>query len=83
MLYDNFYTLTKEGAWVPKLDNTDSIGVCQGILVKAKKTDTLVMHDVVTKVSAPSKRDGEKTVKNSIKFTVANSKYEDVTLCDV
>lgn len=78
LLNDNFYFLTKEGGWTPARDNIDSIGVCQGILVSAKATGDLVMHDSITKAApAPSKKDGEKTVKNSIKFTVSNSQYEE------
>ena len=78
LLNDNFYTLTKEGGWTPARDNVDSIGVCQGILVSAKATGDLVMHSSISKAApAPSKNDGEKTVKNSIKFTVSNSQYEE------
>lgn len=83
LLDEHFYRMKLDGAWEAQRDNTDVIGVCQGILVHAKTTGDLVMHSIPSTTPDPDpepgeKRGGEKNVENSIKFTVTNSKYEDV-----
>ena len=72
LLQTGFYTLTREGVWQVKNDNVDTIHVCQGILVKAVKDGTINMVNTIA--GGPS----SKSKKNSVMFTVANSKYEDV-----
>ena len=72
LLQTGFYTFPREGVWQVKNDNVDTIHVCQGILVKAVKDGTINMVNTVA--SGPS----SKAKKNSVMFTVANSKYEDV-----
>jgi len=71
LLKSGFYTLTRQGAWVAKADNTDSISICQGILVQANDDGAIPMTNTISKGSS-------KAGKNSVSFTVANGKYEDV-----
>lgn len=71
LLKSGFYTLTRQGAWVAKADNTDSISICQGILVQANDDGAIPMTNTISKGSS-------KASKNSVSFTVANGKYEDV-----
>lgn len=71
LLKSGFYTLTRQGAWVAKADNTDSISMCQGILVQANDDGAIPMTNTISKGSS-------KAGKNSVSFTVANGKYEDV-----
>lgn len=71
LLKSGFYTLTRQGAWVAKADNTDSISICQGILVQANDDGAITMTNTISKGSS-------KAGKNSVSFTVANGKYEDV-----
>ncbi len=72
LLADGFYTLSDAGAWIAKTDNTDSIGVCEGILVKAINYGTLTMKNTI------SKGGSSKGKVNSISFSVSNNTYEDV-----
>ena len=74
LLEEGFYILTKDGTWLSKRDNNDSIAVFEGILVKALGNGSITMKNTRAK-NAPSR---SKYAKNSIVFTVANSKYEDV-----
>lgn len=72
LLADGFYTLSDAGAWIAKTDNTDSIGVCEGILVKAINYGTLTMKNTI------SKGGSSKGKVNSISFSVSNNTYKDV-----
>ena len=71
-LATGFYTLTKEGAWHSGTDNTTAILPGQGLLVQATTAGTISMTNTTSASSA-------KTNNDNIKFTVANSRYEDVT----
>lgn len=76
LLKSGFYTLTREGAWVAKTDNSDPIGVCQGILVQANNDGTITMTNSIATGSS-------KANTNSVRFAVANSKYEDVAYATI
>lgn len=77
----NYYTLLENGMWNLSNDDVDAIPPMTGILVQAKSgTDRqrLTMYDVKLTTPTPEKsKSDDKSVKNSIWFTVANSKYED------
>ena len=77
----NYYTLLENGMWNLSKDDVDAIPPMTGILVQAKSgTDErrLTMYDVKLTTPTPEKsKSDDKSVKNSIWFTVANSKYED------
>lgn len=71
ILNTGYYTLTEKGEWETKTDGEEKIKAFQGILVQASKTGT------VTITNTPSK--GTRSNDETIKFTVSNSSYEDVT----
>ena len=72
VLATGFYTLTKEGAWHSGTDNSTAILPGQGLLVQATTAGTISMTNTPSDGSA-------KTNNDNIKFSVANSRYEDVT----
>ena len=77
----NYYTLLENGTWKLSTDDVDTIRPMTGILVQAKSgTDgqRLTMYDVKLTTPTPEEsKSGDKSVKNNIWFTIANSKYED------
>lgn len=73
MLGTGFYTLSNEGAWKTRTDNSTVIKPGQGILVNATKAGTLTIINTTKKKSAKERNNDE-----YIEFTVANSNYEDV-----
>ena len=76
LLATGYYTIEFDGSLKAQTDG-NAIKVCQGIFVKALRRGTLTMSNI-----ALSKEEEEGNMRggdDELKFTVANSKYEDVT----
>lgn len=71
VLAAGFYTLSNDGTWQAGTDNTTAIKPAQGILVQATTAGTLTIQD---KTASAAKANND-----NIKFSVANSQFEDVT----
>ena len=68
-----FYTLTNDGAWQPKIDNTHPIGPTEGLLIKTTKAMTLTIDQITSNGATRSSAQS-----SSIKIKVEDAKYEDV-----
>ena len=68
-----FYTLTNDGAWQPKIDNTHPIGPTEGLLIKTTKAMTLTIDQITSNGATRSS-----SKSSFIKIKVENAKYEDV-----
>jgi hypothetical protein len=71
-LTTGFYTLTNEGAWHPRKDNSDVVGPMEGLLVQTTRATTLTINQQAVKPTRSSSKSG------SIKIEVENAKYKDV-----
>ena len=77
LLATGFYRLTNSGAWDAKIDDGAVIKPGEGILVKVKTekpgTHTLTINNKNVE------RQAQRSNKEYLKFTVANSNYDDAT----
>ncbi len=71
-LTTGFYTLTNEGAWHPRKDNSDVVGPMEGLLVQTTTATTLTINQQAVKPTRSSSK------SSSIKIEVENAKYKDV-----
>ena len=71
VLATGFYTLSNSDEWVAGTDNSTAIKPAQGILVQATTAGTLTIQDKTAS--------GAKANNDNIKFSIANSQFEDVT----